>query len=110
MKRILFITIILLAVVLSACSTKEEAVETASLPKWEYYTYEARCSIDWNTTRLICSPSGSDDQTTVSNIIYTRSVDNWELIDIISSHEPSGGDLLTFVFKREIIPVTEVEE
>ena len=107
MKKILFISLILLTVILSACSSKEEVVEPVSLAKYEYYTFEATCAVDWNTTRLICSPAGSTDQTTVGSLIYQRSLEGWELVDVIDSYEPAGNDLLTFIFKREIQPVQE---
>ena len=107
MKKFIFIALILLTVILSACSGKEDVAETVFVPKWEYYTFEARCAIDWYTTRLICRPAGSDDQTTVNNIVYTRAAEGWELVDVISSNEVAGDDLLTFIFKREIAPVEE---
>ena len=107
MKKFIFISLILLTVILSACSSKEEVVEPVSLAKYEYYTFEATCSIDWSTSRLICSTVGSTDQTTVGNLIYQRTLEGWELVDVIDSFEPTGNDLLTFIFKREIQPVQQ---
>jgi len=96
MKRILIITMILILVLLTGCKAKEP------LSKYEYYTFEVRCAVDGHTNRLICTMP-DNDQTTVSNILRIRTVDGWEVVEVINS--PVGDEsLLTFIFKREPVP------
>ena len=102
MKRILIIIMILILVLLTGCKAKEAEFELPPLSKYEYYTFEVRCAVDGHTNRLICTMP-DNDQTTVSNILRIRTVDGWEVVEVINS--PMGDEsLLTFIFKREPVP------
>ena len=103
MKRKIFFLIIGLALILSACKSKDAGEEAKSIlpersyPQYEYNVVMARCSRV--ETDMMCTKFGEEEAVSLSSMLEAKGLEGWDLVNILAVSEKKG-PVQTFIFKR----------
>jgi protein involved in sex pheromone biosynthesis len=103
MKRKIIFLIIGLALILSACKSKDGDGEPKSIlpersyPQYEYSMVMTRCSR--SETEMMCKNFGEDDAVSLNNMLSAKGLEGWELVNVLTVSEKKG-PVHTFIFKR----------
>ncbi len=103
MKRKIFFLIIAMALILSACKSKDAGEEPKSIlpersyPQYEYSMVMTRCTRA--ETEMMCKNFGEDDPVSLNNMLSAKGLEGWELVNVLTVSEKKG-PVHTFIFKR----------